>query len=259
MNNAANLSHAPRDLRCVTALVVERVAAPSALGAQTGAGGSPLISRHGARSPVRRLGRNPPRRPVPLARGGDVAESSWIAAQNAVTEAYLAQVPHRAEFADRVRGSRWTTRASSAPFAAGERLFFFENSGLENQPCAVRAGSPRRAGACADRSQCLLERRFDRDRRPVAVARRPLPRVRGVDAGIGWRDRCAFATFAPGQDLSDELRGIKDVAARLDARRARILLHPIGRSACGAGEPARARRRPRVSTIASARRSRTTN
>jgi prolyl oligopeptidase len=58
---------------------------------------------------------------------------SWIAAQNAVTEAFLAQAPRRKEIRDRLTIAENYPKIG-APFSAGERLFFFENGGLENQP-----------------------------------------------------------------------------------------------------------------------------
>lgn len=57
---------------------------------------------------------------------------AWVTSQNAFTEAFLAQLPQRKLVQDQVTRS-WTYPKISAPFAAGERLFFYENSGLENQ------------------------------------------------------------------------------------------------------------------------------
>ena len=50
-----------------------------------------------------------------------------------MTEAYLAQAPRRKEMRDRLTNA-WNYPRIGAPFAAGDRLFFFENGGLENQP-----------------------------------------------------------------------------------------------------------------------------
>src|SRR5215475_9258143 len=61
------------------------------------------------------------------------AVRSWIAAQNGVTEAFLAESPRRNEIRELLTRT-WNHSRISAPFAAGERLFFFENGGLENQP-----------------------------------------------------------------------------------------------------------------------------
>ena len=57
---------------------------------------------------------------------------AWVASQNAFTQAYLAELPQRKSVQDQVTRS-WTYPKIGAPFAAGERLFFYENSGVENQ------------------------------------------------------------------------------------------------------------------------------
>lgn len=58
---------------------------------------------------------------------------SWVGAQSSLTESFLASLPRRGEIHDRVARA-WTHMTISAPFAAGDRLFFYENRGLENQP-----------------------------------------------------------------------------------------------------------------------------
>jgi prolyl oligopeptidase len=58
---------------------------------------------------------------------------NWVTAQNAVTTGYFAQLPKRRDVRDIVERA-WNYAKVSAPFAAGERLFFFENGGIENQP-----------------------------------------------------------------------------------------------------------------------------
>ena len=58
---------------------------------------------------------------------------AWTAAQNALTESFFTQLPRRAEVAARLSRAAAAARVSS-PFSAGERLFFYENAGLENQP-----------------------------------------------------------------------------------------------------------------------------
>src|SRR5471030_3043312 len=46
---------------------------------------------------------------------------AWVTAQNAVTQAYLAQIPRRNEIASQL-AQAWAYSKVSAPFAAGERL-----------------------------------------------------------------------------------------------------------------------------------------
>jgi len=56
----------------------------------------------------------------------------WVAAQNAVTQAYLATIPQREAIRARLT-KLWNYPKYSAPFHEGGRQFFFENSGLQNQ------------------------------------------------------------------------------------------------------------------------------
>ena len=58
---------------------------------------------------------------------------TWVAAQNAVTEGYLSQLPRRKEIADRLNGYT-QRRVTSPPVAGGERIFFAERTGGDNQP-----------------------------------------------------------------------------------------------------------------------------
>ena len=58
---------------------------------------------------------------------------SWTAAQNAVTQGYLSRLPRHHDVSDLLARSAsypWF----SAPVAAGDRLFYLENPGLDNQP-----------------------------------------------------------------------------------------------------------------------------
>src|SRR5262245_42351672 len=57
---------------------------------------------------------------------------SWVAAQSSLTEWYLSQIPRRKEIQD-LMTREWNYTKLSAPFATADRLFYFENAGLENQ------------------------------------------------------------------------------------------------------------------------------
>jgi prolyl oligopeptidase len=58
---------------------------------------------------------------------------TWIAAQSALSTSYLAQLPRRQAIGDVV--ARLSTSPNAVgPFAGGERIFYFENNGLDNQP-----------------------------------------------------------------------------------------------------------------------------
>jgi len=66
----------------------------------------------------------------------DVRESEqvaeWVAAQNAVTEAYLEALPTRAHFSERLE-ALWNYERFGLPVKRGERYFFSRNNGLQNQ------------------------------------------------------------------------------------------------------------------------------
>src|SRR5262249_22887469 len=58
---------------------------------------------------------------------------AWVGAQNALTESFLSDIARRREIQD-LTTREWNYTKVSAPFSAADRLFYFENSGLENQP-----------------------------------------------------------------------------------------------------------------------------
>src|SRR4051812_45885905 len=58
--------------------------------------------------------------------------SAWVAAENKVTDAYLATIPERKGIRDRLT-KLWDYARSSAPSKAGDRYFFLRNNGLQNQ------------------------------------------------------------------------------------------------------------------------------
>ncbi len=66
--------------------------------------------------------------------------ASWIAAQNALTESYLASVSRRAAIRDRLE-SVWNYERFSAPSREGALYAFYRNSGLQNQSvlCVAKA------------------------------------------------------------------------------------------------------------------------
>lgn len=57
---------------------------------------------------------------------------SWVKAQNAVTNDYLAKIPYRDEIKNRLTELYDYPRISS-PFRVGEYYFFYKNDGLQNQ------------------------------------------------------------------------------------------------------------------------------
>jgi prolyl oligopeptidase len=57
---------------------------------------------------------------------------TWVEAQNRLSERYLSQVPERAAIRNRLT-QLWNYARTSAPFKEGDRYFYFQNSGLQNQ------------------------------------------------------------------------------------------------------------------------------
>lgn len=58
--------------------------------------------------------------------------ASWVAAQNQLTESYLAKIPFRNKIKSRIE-KVWDFPKMSVPFKKGNWLFYEKNSGLQNQ------------------------------------------------------------------------------------------------------------------------------
>ena len=136
------------------------------------------------------------------------AVRSWISAQNAVTEAFLAQAPRRKEIRDLLT-SAWNYPRISAPFSAGERLFFYENGGLENQPSLYvrdRPDAPARV--------LIDPNAFSNDGLIAIVDQSPSPDGRYLEYGVSTLGSAArqvrVRDVKTAQDLGDELRDVRD-------------------------------------------------
>ena len=57
---------------------------------------------------------------------------AWVAAENQLSDSYLATIPQRAAIKNRLT-QIWNYARYSAPFKEGGRYFFFQNTGLQNQ------------------------------------------------------------------------------------------------------------------------------
>src|SRR5437660_558543 len=58
--------------------------------------------------------------------------AKWITTQNEVTERYIAQLPLRAHFKQRI-AELWNYPKVSLPVSEGGRYFYVRNSGLQRQ------------------------------------------------------------------------------------------------------------------------------
>ena len=65
----------------------------------------------------------------------------WVRRQNAVTEAYLQQLPGREAIRQRME-ALWNYERVSAPFKRGDYYYFYKNDGLQNQALLYRSDRP---------------------------------------------------------------------------------------------------------------------
>ncbi|MGH7618486.1 MAG: prolyl oligopeptidase family serine peptidase [Gemmatimonadaceae bacterium] len=136
------------------------------------------------------------------------AVRTWLAAENAVTDAYLAQSTRRQDVLKRLTNA-WNTPRISAPFTAGDRLFFYENGGLDNQPTLYvreRPESPARV--------LIDPNAFSADGLIAIVDQAPSPEGRYLAYSVstlGSGERTVrVRDVKTAQDLSDELHNVKD-------------------------------------------------
>jgi len=60
------------------------------------------------------------------------ATTAWVAAQNKLTDSFLASIPQREPIRNRLT-QLWNYERYSAPFKENNRYFYFQNTGLQNQ------------------------------------------------------------------------------------------------------------------------------
>ena len=143
---------------------------------------------------------------------------NWVSAQNALTESFLSRVSRRTEIRDLVSRS-WRYSKVGAPFPGGERLFFYENSGLENQSALYVQDKPDLA------PRVLIDpNAFSGDGLIAIVDQAPSPDGRYLayavaTQGSTWRS-VRVRDVRSSQDVGDELQGLKDspIAWTSDAR-----------------------------------------
>src|ERR1700735_4302340 len=75
----------------------------------------------------------------------DPETAAWVAAQNGLTESFLAAVPAREEISARLAGL-WNYPRLGVPFQRGGLWFQTRNSGLQNQPVLSVMDAPDAAG-----------------------------------------------------------------------------------------------------------------
>src|SRR5438270_13163377 len=60
------------------------------------------------------------------------ATKEWVAAQNRLTDSFLATIPQRDAIKNRLT-QLWNYERFTAPFKENDRYFYFQNTGLQNQ------------------------------------------------------------------------------------------------------------------------------
>ena len=137
----------------------------------------------------------------------DAAVRSWVTAQSAAAEAYLATLPGRAAIAARMK-ELWDYERFGLPETAGDRIFYQRNTGLQNQsPLYVQEGA---AGAprllidpnpwAADGATALAEWKPSSDGKRLVYAVQ--------DGGTDWRT-LKVLDVDTGTVLADEVRWAK--------------------------------------------------
>jgi prolyl oligopeptidase len=144
--------------------------------------------------------------------------AEWVAAQNAVTDPYLAALPHRQRLTDRLTGL-WNYPRVGLPLSEGGRLFYSKNTGLQRQaPVFMRVHAEAPPSLVIDPNVISSEG-------AVALSLwEPSPDARLLayglsEGGADWRT-IRVREIATGRDLSDRVEWMRfsDVSWTKDAK-----------------------------------------
>jgi prolyl oligopeptidase len=131
----------------------------------------------------------------------------WVAAQNAVTNPYLAALPRRAGLRDRLT-ALWNYARVSMPTERGGRLFYTKNTGLQRQaPVFMRS-------AVDSPATMVLDPNAISENGSVALAQyTPSPDAKLLayglsEGGADWQT-IHVRDVATGKDLADEIRWMR--------------------------------------------------
>ncbi len=131
----------------------------------------------------------------------------WVAAQNAVTEACLAQIPQRGQIRSRLE-ELWNFERFSQPWRYSKRWFFNHNTGLQNQPVLKVALAPDAEG------EVLIDPNLLSNDGTVSLANYSPNRQGSLLAyststsGSDWQE-IRVRDIATGKDLEDHLKWVK--------------------------------------------------
>jgi prolyl oligopeptidase len=168
---------------------------------------------------------------------GSAEVRDWVAAENSVTESWLAQVPQRAEIVNRLRRASDFVE-STAPRIGGDRLYYFERKPDQNVAAVLvqehRDAPPR----------VLIDpNTFSREGMLALVDALPAPDGRYLAytvavQGSSWRTARVRDTRT-GQDLDETIQGLNrtPLAWTGDARGFFYVRSDAGRSTASAADP----------------------
>ena len=142
--------------------------------------------------------------------------ADWIAAQNAVTFAYLKHIPEQKEIQERLT-ALWDYPKLGAPFRHGARYFQFRNTGLQNQDVLYGMESPTQDGRLlidpntlsADGTVALTGLAVSWDAKWIAYATSRSGsdwrswHIRSVETGVDLSETIAWSKFADTAWLPD--------------------------------------------------------
>lgn len=133
--------------------------------------------------------------------------TSWVAAQNILTQNYLATIPQRQQIKTRLT-KLWNYEKYSAPFKEGGKYFYYKNDGLQNQSILYVANSETDAG------KVLLDpNKFSEDGTTslagISISNDGKTLAYGISVGgSDWRE-WRFMDVATGRQSKDVLINIK--------------------------------------------------
>ena len=140
------------------------------------------------------------------------ATAAWVAAVNAVTEDYLAQIPFRDAIRERLT-ELWNYPKEGAPAKHGDWWYYYYNDGLQNQSVLYRTKTPGEAGEVfldpntlsEDGTVALAAASFSKDGRYLAYA--------AAASGSDWVEIRVMDT-ATGQLTEDRINWVKNSGAQ---------------------------------------------
>ena len=133
--------------------------------------------------------------------------ADWVAAENKVTDAYLAKIPARADLRKRLT-ELWNYAKYSAPFKRGGHYFYLKNNGLQNQSVLYVLDK------LGGKARLLIDpNKWSKDGTVALAAFAPSDDGKYVaygvaEAGSDW-NTWHVLDVANGQTLDDELKWVK--------------------------------------------------